>query len=234
MAAVASVALDHMRRVNEQSHSRSGAVTVALVDSVAALGVLWTLFQYEGIPLPTIAPSVRCFLYFCNLQFCQLVGTCSSGDLGYLASQPETLKRTENYRMEITFMRREMQQIYEHMVTWLRYRSLQTVAEVERLVQAALHALDDIRAIIQDPVFGELHDSLAEIPNKIKEWQHVRQTCTVDAMIPGGTTESSSSSSSPTALATAEPSHSSGTRVVQARFADPAGDQTLLDEEESV
>lgn len=229
MAAVAGVVLDHMRRVIALTHSRSGAVTVALVDAVSALGVLWTLFQYEGIPLPTIAPTVRCFLYQANLQFCQLTGACSSGDLTYLQSQPETVERIECYRREITFMQREMRQIHEHIIAWLRYRSLETVAEVERLVQAALHALDDIQAIIQDPVFGELHDSLAEIPDKIKEWQHIRETCTID----GGPTESSSSSSSPTALATAEPSSSSGMRVVQARFADPAGDQTLLDEEES-
>lgn len=94
-------------------------------------------------------------------------------------------------------------------------------------VQAAIHALDDMQAIIQDPMFRELEESLAEIPDKVKAWQCIRETCTMDAMIPGRTTESSSLSS-PTVLATAEPSNSSGARVVWACLAD----QTLLDEEE--
>ena len=231
MAAVAGVVLDHMRRVIALTHSRSGAVTVALVDAVSALGVLWTLFQYEGIPLPTIAPTVRCFLYQANLQFCQLIGACSSGDLTYLMA----ITARDCGAHWVLQARDYVHAERDVADPWAHHR----MAEVPQLGNSGRGGaagagctpcpLMIIQAIIQDPVFGELHDSLAEIPDKIKEWQHIRETCTID----GGPTESSSSSSSPTALATAEPSSSSGMRVVQARFADPAGDQTLLDEEES-
>ena len=51
---------------------------MALVDATSALGVLWTLWLYESSLLVMVAPSVKTFLYFTNLQFAQLIAACAS------------------------------------------------------------------------------------------------------------------------------------------------------------
>lgn len=53
---------------------------MVLVDATSALGVLWTLWMYERCPLVMVAPSVKTFLCFTNLQFSQLIGACASVD----------------------------------------------------------------------------------------------------------------------------------------------------------
>lgn len=58
------------------------------------------------------------------------------------------------------------------MVTWLAQQSFVRVAEVERLVQAAIHGLDALQGIIMDPIFGELQECLAEILVR-----RIRETC---------------------------------------------------------
>lgn len=161
-----------MRRVVSLSRGNSNLVLMVLVDATSALGVLWTLWMYECCPLVMVAPSVKTFLCFTNLQFSQLIGACASIDLSYLASLPQTTERTANYMMELGYMRSETHQIPQHMVTWLAQQSFVRVAEVERLVQAAIHGLDALQGIIMDPIFGELQECLAEILVR-----RIRETC---------------------------------------------------------
>lgn len=71
--------------------------------------------------------------------------------------------------MELGYMRSEMHQIPQHMVTWLAQQSFVRVAEVERLVQAAIHGLDALQGIIMDPIFGELQEGLAEIQGDMQQ-----------------------------------------------------------------
>ena len=109
------------------------------------------------------------------------------------------------------------------MVTWLAQQSFVRVAEVERLVQAAIHGLDALQGIIMDPIFGELRECLAEILVR-----RIRETCsnppTMDPVATPDMTEATH----------AEPSN---TRVVHAtspRDLDPAGGQGSGDEFEDV